>query len=50
MPQAYSFQSIGAYNALLSQFNISVEEISGELHGKIRKGMVYFATDKMEKK
>ena len=50
MPQAYSFQSIGAYNALLSQFNISVEEISGELHGKIRKGMVYFATDKNGKK
>ncbi|HCN50448.1 MAG TPA: relaxase [Chryseobacterium sp.] len=50
MPQAYSFQSIGAYNALLSQFNISVEEISGELHGKMRKGMVYFATDKNGKK
>ncbi|KXH81671.1 conjugal transfer protein MobB [Chryseobacterium kwangjuense] len=50
IPQAYSFQSIGAYNALLSQFNISVEEISGELHGKMRKGMVYFATDKNGKK
>ncbi|CAA7385807.1 MULTISPECIES: conjugal transfer protein MobB [Chryseobacterium] len=50
MPQTYSFQSIGAYNALLSQFNISVEEISGELHGKMRKGMVYFATDKNGKK
>ncbi|WP_077416160.1 conjugal transfer protein MobB [Chryseobacterium sp. JV274] len=50
IPQTYSFQSIGAYNALLSQFNISVEEISGELHGKMRKGMVYFATDKNGKK
>lgn len=50
IPQTYSFQSIGAYNALLSKFNISVEEISGELHGKMRKGMVYFATDKNGKK
>ncbi|MGG1923589.1 conjugal transfer protein MobB [Chryseobacterium sp. NRRL B-14798] len=50
MPQTYSFQSIGAYNALLSQFNISCEEVSGELHGKMRKGMVYFATDKNGKK
>ncbi|WP_330746962.1 conjugal transfer protein MobB [Chryseobacterium sp. CP-77] len=48
--QTYNFPSIGAYNALLSQFNISVEEISGELHGKMRKGMVYFATDKNGKK
>ncbi|WFB67473.1 conjugal transfer protein MobB [Chryseobacterium sp. WX] len=50
MPQTYSFQSIGAYRALLSQFNISVEEVNGELHGKMRKGMVYFATDKNGKK
>ncbi|MFN1217670.1 conjugal transfer protein MobB [Chryseobacterium kwangjuense] len=50
MPQAYSFQSIGAYNALLSQFNISTEEVSGELHGKMRKRIVYFATDKNGKK
>ncbi|EFK35727.1 Relaxase/Mobilisation nuclease domain [Chryseobacterium gleum] len=50
IPQTYSFQSIGAYNALLSQFNISCEEVTGELHGKMRKGMVYFATDKNGKK
>ncbi|WP_426478113.1 conjugal transfer protein MobB [Chryseobacterium sp. CBSDS_008] len=50
MPRTYGFQSIGAYNALLSQFNISIEEVSGELHGKMRKGMVYFATDKNGKK
>ncbi|KYH08215.1 conjugal transfer protein MobB [Chryseobacterium cucumeris] len=50
IPQTYSIQSIGAYNALLSQFNISCEEVTGELHGKMRKGMVYFATDKNGKK
>lgn len=50
MPQNYSFQSIGAYNALLSQVNISCEEVTVELHGKMRKGIVYFATDKSGKK
>ncbi|WBV56498.1 conjugal transfer protein MobB [Chryseobacterium daecheongense] len=50
IPQTYSIPSIGAYNALLSQFNISVEEVSGKLHGKMRQGMVYFATDKNGKK
>ncbi|MDN3694248.1 conjugal transfer protein MobB [Chryseobacterium tructae] len=50
IPKTYGFQSMGAYNALLSQFNISCEEVSGELHGKMRKGIVYFATDKNGKK
>lgn len=50
IPKTYGFQSMGAYNALLSQFNISCEEFSGELHGKMRKGIVYFATDKNGKK
>ncbi len=50
MPQNYSFQSIGAYNALLSQFNITFEEVSGELRGKKRTGIVYFATDENGKK
>ncbi|MGG7437404.1 conjugal transfer protein MobB [Chryseobacterium arthrosphaerae] len=50
IPQTYGFQSIGAYNALLSQYNICMEEVSGELHGKMRKGIVYFATDEKGKK
>lgn len=50
IPKTYGFQSIGAYNALLSQFNICFEEVSGELHGKIRKGIVYFVTDDKGKK
>ncbi|KUG10673.1 conjugal transfer protein MobB [Elizabethkingia miricola] len=50
IPKTYNFQSIGAYNALLSQFNITFEEVSGELHGKIKKGIVYFAIDENGKK
>lgn len=50
LPQTYHFQSIGAYNALLSQFNISLEQVDGELQGKMRKGIVYFATDEHGKK
>jgi len=50
IPKTYNFQSIGAYNALLSQFNITLEEVSGELHGKMKKGMVYFAIDENGKK
>lgn len=50
LPQNYSFQSMGAYNALLSQFNISLEEVSGEEQGEMKQGIVYFATDENGKK
>ncbi|WP_312822739.1 conjugal transfer protein MobB [Epilithonimonas sp.] len=50
IPKTYNFQSIGAYNALLSQFNITFEEVSGEFHGKMKKGIVYFAIDENGKK
>lgn len=50
MPQTYNFQTVGSYNALLSQFNITLEEVSGERHGKMKKGFVYFATDENGKK
>ncbi|MBD3905396.1 relaxase/mobilization nuclease domain-containing protein [Chryseobacterium sp. Ch-15] len=50
IPRTYGFQSIGAYNTLLSQFNITLEEVNGELHGKMRKGIVYFVTDENGKK
>ena len=43
LPKYYHFQSLGAYNALLSLFNITAEKVSGELHGKERNGLVYFA-------
>lgn len=45
LPEFYHYQNMGAYNALLSLFNITVGEVSGELNGKPRQGLVYFATD-----
>lgn len=46
----YSFKTLGEYNALLSLFNIAVEKIEGELHGKSQRGLVYFALDKSKNK
>jgi hypothetical protein len=43
LPKNYKFQSIGEYNALLSLFNITAEEVKGTLHGEPRQGIVYFA-------
>lgn len=45
LPKYYQYQSMGAYNALLSLFNITAEEVKGELHGQPRQGLVYFALD-----
>jgi len=45
LPQYYHYQSLGGYNALLSLFNITAQEVSGELNGKPRHGLVYFALD-----
>ncbi len=42
LPKQYQFQSLGEYNALLSLSNIKVEEVKGELHGKLKQGLVYF--------
>jgi len=50
LPKYYHYQSLGSYNALLSLFNITVEEVSGELNGKLRQGLVYFALDPDGKK
>ncbi|MFV8326890.1 conjugal transfer protein MobB [Flavobacterium sp. ZS1P14] len=43
LPKHYQFQSLGEYNALLSLFNITSEEVKGELHGKPKQGLIYFA-------
>jgi hypothetical protein len=43
LPKSYQFQSLGEYNALLSLFNITAEEVKGELHGQPKQGLVYFA-------
>ena len=50
LPEFYHYQNLGGYNALLSLFNITVGEVSGELNGKPRQGLVYFATDAHGKK
>jgi len=43
LPKLYRFQSLGEYNALLSLFNITAEEVKGELRGVQKKGLIYFA-------
>ncbi|AWH86281.1 relaxase [Flavobacterium album] len=43
LPRYYRYQSLGAYNALLSLFNITAEPVSSESFGRPRKGLTYFA-------
>ncbi|PHK34862.1 relaxase [Nostoc linckia z16] len=45
LPQYYLFPNLGTYNALLSLFNITCEQVSGEAYDKPKKGLVYFALD-----
>lgn len=41
----YKFQTMGEYRALLSLYNVTVEEARGMVDGREYHGMVYFATD-----
>lgn len=41
----YRFQTLGEYRALLSLYNITVEEARGEVNGREYRGFVYSATD-----
>ena len=41
----YRFQTIGEYRALLSLFNVTVEETQGSVRGREYHGLVYSATD-----
>ncbi len=45
LPKCYNYTGLGTYNALLSLFNITAEEVTGELHGQAKRGLVYFALD-----
>lgn len=45
LSEMYSFQTLGEYRALLSLYNIGVEEIKGENKGKAYPGLVYSALD-----
>src|SRR5665648_816002 len=42
----YKFQTLGEYRALLSLYNIGLEEVNGEVRGKPYRGLVYSALDK----
>lgn len=50
LPKYYQYQSLGAYNALLSLFKITAEEVKGELNGIPKQGLVYFALNEMGQK
>ncbi|GAA6253708.1 conjugal transfer protein MobB [Bacteroides thetaiotaomicron] len=41
----YCFQTLGEYRALLSLYNIGVEEVKGENKGNAYRGLVYSALD-----
>lgn len=41
----YRFQTLGEYRALLSLYNLTVEECRGEVGGREYRGFVYSATD-----
>ncbi len=43
--QSYHFTSLPEYRALLSLYNIGVEEVSGEVRNKPYRGLVYSALD-----
>ena len=45
LPKNYSFSTMGNYNALLSLFNITAEEVKGERNGQPVNGLVYLALD-----
>ena len=45
LPNYYQFQTLGEYNALLSLFNITIEKVEGELHGKTQQGLLYIPLD-----
>jgi len=50
LPKYYYYQGLGAYNALLSLFNITAEEVKGELQGQTKQGLVYFALNELGEK
>lgn len=45
LSEMYRFQTLGEYRALLSLYNIGVEEIKGENKGNVYRGLVYSALD-----
>ena len=50
LPKQYQYQSLGAYNALLSLFNCTAEAVQGEVNGQPIQGLVYFALNEQGEK
>lgn len=50
LPKYYKFEGFGTYNALLSLFNITAEEVKGESNGISKQGLVYFALNEKGEK
>ena len=50
LPKYFQYQSLGAYNALLSFFNITAEEVKGEVNGQPKQGLVYFVLNEQGEK
>jgi hypothetical protein len=50
LPKYYKFEGFGTYNALLSLFNITAEEVKGEFNGIPKQGLVYFALNERGEK
>lgn len=50
LPKYYQYQGLGTYNVLISLFNITAEEVKGELHGQVKQGLVYFALNEQGEK
>ena len=50
LPKYYHYTTLGTYNALLSLFNITAEEVKGQYHGTARQGLVYFALNEKGEK
>jgi hypothetical protein len=46
----YKFQTLGEYRALLSLYNLTVEECRGEVRGREYRGFVYSVTDDRSEK
>jgi hypothetical protein len=50
LPKYYQYTTLGTYNALLSLFNITAEEVKGQYNGTARQGIVYFALNERGEK
>jgi hypothetical protein len=50
LPKYYQYTTLGTYNALLSLFNITAEEVKGQYNGEARQGLVYVALNEKGEK